>query len=131
MSVKNYTDIDTLRSFLDNLKATFAPKSHKHTISELTDYVVDTELSSTSTNPVQNKAVTAAINDLSYIDINLEGSTSASPNPVNADTLGGHTIDSLVDLVAATIPETDVVITTDSKLDSTSENPVQNKVITE
>ena len=65
MSVKDYANIDTLRSFLDNLKATFAPKSHKHTISELTDYVVDTEFSSTSTNPVQNNVVTAEFNAIS------------------------------------------------------------------
>ena len=29
------------------------------------------------------------INDISFVDINFEGSTSAAPNPVNADTLGG------------------------------------------
>lgn len=72
MSVKNYANIDTLRSFLDNLKATFAPKSHKHTISELTDYVVDTELSSTSTNPVQNNVVTAEFNAISDTIDDLE-----------------------------------------------------------
>lgn len=41
------------------------------------------------------------LDEMGLITINLEGSTAASPNPINADTLGGHTIDSLVDLVAS------------------------------
>lgn len=38
-------------------KETFALKTHKHTVSELTDYNVDSQLSSTSDNPISNKTV--------------------------------------------------------------------------
>ena len=56
---KKYISLSRLSDFLDNLKNTFATLSHTHKVSDLTDYVVDTELSSTSTNPVQNKVVNA------------------------------------------------------------------------
>lgn len=38
-----------------------APSVHKHSLSDITDYVVDDVLSSTSTNPVQNKVVNEAL----------------------------------------------------------------------
>lgn len=56
---KKYISPSKLSVFLDNLKATFSPLVHKHTISEITDYVVDSELSSTSNNPVANSAIDA------------------------------------------------------------------------
>lgn len=59
MAQKKYASLSTLQAFLDNLKNTFAPKSHGHKVSDLTDYVVDTELSSTSNNPIANSAVDA------------------------------------------------------------------------
>lgn len=58
---KKYVSLSKLSTFLDNLKTTFASLGHKHTINDLTDYTVDTSLSSTSTNPVQNKVVNTAI----------------------------------------------------------------------
>lgn len=54
---KKYASLSTLQTFLDNLKTTFSALSHKHKLSDLTDYKVDTSLSSTSTNPVQNKVL--------------------------------------------------------------------------
>lgn len=57
MSKKKYVSLSTLQLFLDNLKDTFSALSHKHTIANIEDYVVDTELSSTSTNPVQNRVL--------------------------------------------------------------------------
>jgi hypothetical protein len=59
MSKKKYASLSTLQLFLDNLKDTFSALSHKHTIADITDYVVDTELSTTSINPVQNKVIDA------------------------------------------------------------------------
>lgn len=59
MSQKKYASLQTLQTFLTNLKNTFADLSHKHTMSDITDYVVDTELSADSTNPVQNKVIDA------------------------------------------------------------------------
>ena len=38
-----------------------APSVHKHNLSDITDYAVDDVLSSTSTNPVQNKVVNEAL----------------------------------------------------------------------
>lgn len=59
---KKYAGLDALRTFLDNLKNTFAALNHAHKISDLTDYTVDKTLSTTSTNPLQNKVVTEKIN---------------------------------------------------------------------
>ena len=59
MSLKKYVSLEALQLFLGHLKLAFAPISHKHTTSELEDYVVDTELSPTSINPVQNKIIDA------------------------------------------------------------------------
>lgn len=55
MSQKKYVSLSKLNVFLDNLRNKFAAKTHEHTVSEIKDYKVDTELSSTSTNPVENK----------------------------------------------------------------------------
>ena len=51
---------------------------------------VDSALSSTSTNPVQNKVVNAAINNAVHVDLNGAPAGSAVTN--NADTLGGKTL---------------------------------------
>ena len=52
-----YVSPSKLSLFLENLKDTFSPLTHEHTLSDLTDYTVDEELSSISTNPVQNKVL--------------------------------------------------------------------------
>lgn len=59
MVQKKYVSLSKLSNFLDNLRNTFANLEHKHTISDITDYKVDSALSSTSTNPVQNKTLNA------------------------------------------------------------------------
>lgn len=53
---------DDLKLWVTNNLKTKANISHNHTISDFTDYIVDTELSGTSTNPVQNKVIDDAIN---------------------------------------------------------------------
>lgn len=65
MAQKKYISLSKLGSFLDNLKNIFAALSHTHTISELADYTVDTELSSASANPVQNKVIDAEFDAIS------------------------------------------------------------------
>lgn len=63
---KKYVSPSKLSLFLDNLKSIFSPLGHKHTTTDISDYAVDSELSSTSTNPVQNKVLDAeftAINE--------------------------------------------------------------------
>lgn len=57
-----FLDLSGLSSFLDNLKETFSQLGHKHTVSDLEDYQVDSTLSSESENPIQSKAVNNAIN---------------------------------------------------------------------
>ena len=69
MAQKKYVSLSKLSTFLDNLKNTFAALGHKHTINDLTDYTVDTELSSTSTNPVANSTIKTAIDEIkTYAD---------------------------------------------------------------
>ena len=52
MAIKKYASLGTLSEFLDGLKTIFANITHTHTKSEITDLVIDTELSSTSENLV-------------------------------------------------------------------------------
>lgn len=59
MAQKKYVSLTRLSNFLDNIKAKYSQIGHKHTVSDLTDYKVDTTLSSTSSNPIANKAVDA------------------------------------------------------------------------
>lgn len=59
-STKNkYVSPSKLSVFLENLKTIFSPLTHTHKISDITDYTVDSELSSTSNNPVANKTIDA------------------------------------------------------------------------
>lgn len=57
MAQKKYVSLSKLSTFLDKLKTTFSAIGHGHTLSDITDYTVDTEFSDTSTNPVQNKVL--------------------------------------------------------------------------
>ena len=59
MSQKKYVSLSKLGTFLDNLTTKFATLIHSHTISDITDYTVDSELSTTSTNPIANNTVNA------------------------------------------------------------------------
>ena len=57
----SFLDESGLGRVVNYVKAKFATLSHSHKLSEITDYTVDSSLSSTSTNPVQNKAVNSAL----------------------------------------------------------------------
>lgn len=59
MAEKKYVSLARLSKFLDGIKAKYSQIGHNHTILDLTDYQVDSELSSLSTNPVQNKTIDA------------------------------------------------------------------------
>lgn len=65
MATKKYVSLNRLSTFLDNLTKKFAPLTHKHTIADISNYVVDSQLSSTSTNPVQNKVLNAEFDAIS------------------------------------------------------------------
>lgn len=69
---KKYVGLSNLSTFLDNLKDMFSPLSHTHTTSDITDYEVDSQLSSESTNPVQNKIINAKFEDISETFETLE-----------------------------------------------------------
>lgn len=74
MSQKKYVSLSKLSTFLDNLYGKFASIGHKHTLDDITDYVVDSQLSSTSTNPVQNKVIDAEFEAISVAMNALEAS---------------------------------------------------------
>lgn len=57
MSEKKYLDTNGLIRLVANLINEFAHKNHNHMTSEISDYVVDNELSSVSTNPIANNVV--------------------------------------------------------------------------
>lgn len=57
MSQKKYLSLTGLSNFLDKINAIYSKIGHKHTISDITDYKIDTSLSPTSNNPIANKAV--------------------------------------------------------------------------
>lgn len=82
MAQKKYVSLTRLENFLDNIRAKFAFKEHQHTLSDVTDYTVDNALSSTSTNPVQNKVVNAefdAIADaMGALDLAIDGKSDSS-----------------------------------------------------
>lgn len=54
-----YVSPSKLSLFLDNLRSIFSPLTHAHSLSDISDYKVDTELSSTSNNPIANSAIDA------------------------------------------------------------------------
>lgn len=62
---KKYVSLTRLSDFLDNIKRVYAQIGHKHTMSDVTDYQVDSALSSTSVNPVQNKVLDAEFEAIS------------------------------------------------------------------
>ena len=89
--------------------------SDDNTISATGGVKVDSELSDTSENPIQNKVVKAAL-DATYNPTNKE-----DLNKIGHDEKGNLTYNEVV--VGGSS------ITVDAELNSTSENPVQNKVI--
>lgn len=60
MQTKKYVSLDKLSIFLNNLRNIFANISHTHTQSEITDLVIDDEVSA-SMNLVRNSAVNTAL----------------------------------------------------------------------
>ena len=83
------------------------------------DITIDTALSTTSTNPVQNKVVTAAINGKAASSHTHGVATSSANGFLSA------TDKAKLDGIASGANKT----TVDTALSSTSTNPVQNKVI--
>lgn len=78
-----YVSPSKLAVFLENLKQTFSPLKHQHTISDLKDYVVDEELSSESNNPVANKVIDAEFDEVSLAMNALEVATDEKIDEVS------------------------------------------------
>ena len=87
---------------------------------------VDSALSSTSTNPVQNKVINTALN-AKEVTSNKVTSTNYDAN-VSSDTKY-PTVKAVANAIADVEEKISAKITVDSALSSTSTNPVQNKVI--
>lgn len=93
MANKKYVSLSKLQTFLDNLKNIFASKTHTHTTTDLTDYTVDTTLSSASANPVQNKVLHAEFEAVSQAMNALDSAIDGK-----ADTSHSHAISDVTDL---------------------------------
>lgn len=82
MSQKKYVSLSKLQTFLENLNNKFAKISHKHTVSDITDYKVDSQLSSDSASPVQNKIIKAEFDAvataMNALDVAIDGKANAS-----------------------------------------------------
>lgn len=79
-----YVSPNRLSLFLENLKNIFSPLTHTHTVSELSDYAVDSELSPTSYNPVANNVINAEFDAvataMSALDSAIDGKASLDHN---------------------------------------------------
>lgn len=79
-----FLDFKGLSEFLKGLFGKFSEIGHKHTTSDITDYVVDSSLSSTSTNPIQNKVINAEFDAVSEamgaLELSIDSKADASHN---------------------------------------------------
>ena len=107
-----FLDESGLQYVINKFVTFFAKITHTHKLSEISDYTVDNSLSSTSTNPVQNKIITVEINRIN-------------------ETLSGTAYIDVEDNENIEYPDistSDIIV--DSALSETSANPIQNSVIT-
>lgn len=98
-----------------------------------TNITVDDELSATSTNPVQNKAIYTALNNKLGVNDTARYAYMDSTGYVISSTyvrsVNGVTPDSYGNVAITASGGSGTNITVDSALSSTSTNPVQNRVI--
>lgn len=93
MAEKKYASLSTLQTFLNNLKNTFATKTDVNAKLDSSKYVVDSALSSTSTNPVQNKVLDAEFDTIATsmnaleaaIDEKVDTATASSTYETKTD----------------------------------------------
>lgn len=93
---------------------------------------IDSELSDTSENPVQNKVIKGKIDELQTAINNKTDTTYSAGDGINID--GGNEISVKVDDETVTLDEQGRLkaapaVTVDAELSNMSENPVQNKII--
>ena len=83
-----YLNFDGLSHFLSKLRGVFSVVGHTHTKSEITDYVVDSAMSSTSTNPVQNKVVNTALSGKVSTSRKINGKALTADITLSASDVG-------------------------------------------
>ena len=108
MAQKKYVSLSRLSTFLDNLKTTFSSLGHKHKLSDITDYTVDSTLSSTSTNPVQNNVIKASLDEKVSNTRTVNGkalSTNIMLSASDVDTYTKTEIDSMEFITTSDIDE--------------------------
>lgn len=117
----SFIDLNGLNHFYEKIKLLFANIIHTHTVSDITDYTVDSSLSSTSENPVQNKVVNSALNEkvptsrtvngkslnsnitLSASDVGADASGSANTAESNAKSYTNQQVSNYLPLSGGTI----------------------------
>lgn len=100
MAQKKYVSLSRLSTFLDNLKTTFSSLGHKHKLSDITDYTVDSTLSSTSTNPIQNNVIKASLDERVPNTRTVNGKALSTDITLSASDVSSYTkteIDSKID----------------------------------
>lgn len=89
----NYLDKTGVIRLINNVKNMFASVSHTHKKSDIDDLIIDSEFSSTSTNPIQNKVVSTGFGYVS------NAITSLNSDVANKSDKGhGHAISDVTDL---------------------------------
>ena len=96
-----------------------------------TSITIDSSMSTTSTNPVQNKVITSAIENktvATFVDVSAGTTQTVSDLKINRVTSAEYATITPSDTELYFVTDEEA-ITVDSSLSSTSTNPVQNKVI--
>lgn len=77
MAEKKYVGTEAFIRLVAQLKAGFATLTHTHKLEDITDYTVDSALSGTSTNPVQNQALKSKFDS---VESAIAGKAASSHN---------------------------------------------------
>lgn len=110
-----------------DLVSGLAPENHTHTLSDVTDYTVDSALSSTSENPVQNKVVYKAIGSVKNGGALTDAASIDVPNnAVSTLTTAQSALTLNVNLASGEIPNFAVEITTSAAVTLTVTKTVGN-----
>ena len=109
-----------IKSVIDMIIDAKTPYGHTHKIVDLEDYVVDEVLDANSENPLQNKHIAYHISSLMAEDAALSLRVNQEIKDID---------EKLAELEQKLDEDSDIVI--DAELSDTSENPVQNKAITQ
>lgn len=98
---EEFLDESGLQYVINKFVTFFAKITHTHKLSDISDYTVDSSLSSTSTNPVQNKAVNSALDGKVPTTRTINGKALSTNIILSASDIGAasstHNHDSIYD----------------------------------